>query len=193
MGTKRRCHKKFKLLTLIFEGFTTDYLRQEKGTALVRTERFVISGPILIGTAIGAASIAIAGVTAHYVAKQETNRILEEEQAHRIEDVDNGIHNNWVNLNISVEIAKDIDNIRYTSPMSTHTINTVSHADQTNNEINHLFSRATTLEFSDPATEEWYTTIEEMNSRRSMGLTESEVRETARLSADLTSMVTMVV
>ena len=99
----------------MFEGFTSEFLRQEKGTALVRTERFVISGPILIGTAIGAASIATAGVTAHYVAKQETNRIVKEEKAHRIEDVDNGIHNNMVNVNISVEIAKDLDNIRYTS------------------------------------------------------------------------------
>ena len=32
-----------------------------------------------------------------------------------------------------------------------------------------------------------------MNSRRSVGLTESEVKETTRLSADLTSMVTTVV
>ena len=66
---------------------------------------------------------------------------MEEEQAHRIEDVDNAIHNNWVNLNISVEIAKDIDNIRHTEAWSSHAINTLSHAEATNDEINHLFSR----------------------------------------------------
>ena len=95
----------------MFEGFTTDYLKQERGTMIARPKRFFVSGPILIGTAIGAASIATAGVTAHYVAKQETNRIVEEEKAHRIEDVNNGIHNNWVNLNMFVEIAKELDNI----------------------------------------------------------------------------------
>ena len=119
--------KKFKLLTSMFEGFTTDYLRQEKGTAIARPKRFLVSTPILIGTAIGAASIATAGVTAAVIAKSETNRIVEEEQAHRIEDVDNAIHNNWVNLNISVEIAKDIDNIRHTEAWSSHAINTLSH------------------------------------------------------------------
>ena len=77
--------------------------------------------------------------------------------------------------------------------MATNAINTLSHAKQSNDEINHLFSKATTLEFSDPATEEWYTTIEEMNTRDSVGLTESEVKEKTRLSADLTSMVTSVV
>ena len=82
----------------MFEGFTSDYLTQEKGTALVRPKRIVISGPILIATAIGAASVATAGVTAHYVAKAETDRIVEEEQAHRIEDVNNGIHNNWLDM-----------------------------------------------------------------------------------------------
>ena len=90
----------------MFEGFTTYYLRQEKGTAIARPKRFFVSGPILIGTAIGAASIATAGVTAHYVAKAETNRIVEEEQIHRIEDVENGIHNNQVNLNIYVEMRR---------------------------------------------------------------------------------------
>merc|ERR1712030_151643 len=121
------------------------------------------------------------------------NRIVKQEQAHRIEDVDNAIHNNWVNLNISVEIAKDIDNIRHTAALSSHAINTLSHAEASNDEVNHLFSRASTLEFSDPATEEWYTTIEEMNSRRSVGLTKSEVKEQTRLSADLTIVVMTVV
>ena len=61
----------------MFEGFTSDFLRQEKGTALIRTERFVISGPIILATAIGVGSLATAGATAHFVAKQETNRIAE--------------------------------------------------------------------------------------------------------------------
>ena len=59
----------------MFEGYTSELLQ--------RPERFVVSGPILIATAIGAASVATAGVTAHYIAKEETNRIVEEVKIHR--------------------------------------------------------------------------------------------------------------
>ena len=110
-------------------------IKQEK--ALNRTERLVISGPIIIATAIGVDSIATAAATAHIVATQETNRVIKEEQAHRIEDVTNDIHNNQVNLNISGQIAKDIDNIRYTSALSTHAINNLNHASDINNKFNH--------------------------------------------------------
>ena len=123
---KEDATKKFTFFTSMFEGFTMDYLKQERGTMIARPKRFFVSGPILIGTAIGAASMATAGVTAAVIAKQETNRIVEEEQAHRIEDVDNAIHNNRVNLNISAEIAKDIDNIRHTEAWSSHASNTLS-------------------------------------------------------------------
>ena len=55
----------------MFESYTT---------ALLRTPRFVISGSIIIATAIGAASVATAGLTAHYVAKSETDRIVAEQK-----------------------------------------------------------------------------------------------------------------
>ena len=129
----------------MFEGYSSELLQ--------RPERFVVSGPILIATAIGAASVATAGVTAHYIAKEETNRIVEEVKIHREEDVDNGIHNNMLNFNISAAIAKDLDNVRYASTLSAHNVNTLHHASQTNNEINHLFSKEKILSFSDPATE----------------------------------------
>ena len=101
--------------------------------------------------------------------------------------------NNQVNLNISGQIAKDIDNIRYTSALSSHAINNLHHASQLNNKFNHMVSRSETLEFSDPSSEEWYSAIEGMNSRRSIGLTDWEVKETTMLSVELTSMVTTVV
>ena len=46
--------EKFKFITSMFEVFTFHYLKQE--TALIRTKRFVISGPIIIATAIIIAS-----------------------------------------------------------------------------------------------------------------------------------------
>ena len=45
---------------------------------LSRHPRFVISGPILIGIAVGAGVIGTAGATAHFVAKEETSRVVEE-------------------------------------------------------------------------------------------------------------------
>ena len=48
---------------------------------LSRHPMFVISGPILIGIAVGAGTIATAGATAHFVAKEETSRVVQEVQA----------------------------------------------------------------------------------------------------------------
>ena len=56
------------------EGFTSEYLQQERGT---RIERFIISTPVLIGTAVGAATIAAAGVTAALVADREVEKYRE--------------------------------------------------------------------------------------------------------------------
>ena len=78
--------KKFSFFTSMFEGFTMEYLQQERGT---RVERFIVSTPILIGTAIGAASIATAGVTAAVVANQEVQGVVEAKKVHREEDVGN--------------------------------------------------------------------------------------------------------
>ena len=41
---------------------------------LSRHPRFIVSGPVIIGIAIGAGTIATAGATAHFVAKAETSR-----------------------------------------------------------------------------------------------------------------------
>ena len=112
---------------------------------------------------------------------------------HNNTDIENGIHNNKVNFNFSKIIAKDLNHMRYTEAVSTHSIGELHNADQLGNKFNHLASRSDKLELSDPATEDWYRTIKEMNSNRSTGLTDSEVNEKTRLSADLTTMVTTVV
>ena len=179
--------KEFSFFTSMIEGFTTEYLQQERGT---RVERFIVSTPIIVGTAIGAASIATAGVTAAVVANQEVQGIVEAEKVHRTEDVDNTLHNNYVNLNLTGLIAKDLDNIRLTEAWSSQSGNSVSQAESSGEEINHLFSKSEIFEFSNPRSEEFYNTIGEVVSRYSTGLTKSEVMESTRLSADITSMIT---
>ena len=77
--------EKFSLLTSMFEGYTREYLQQElseRGTSDARPKRFVISTPILVGTAIGAASLATVGVTAAVVANAEVQVVVEAEKLH---------------------------------------------------------------------------------------------------------------
>ena len=66
---------------------------------LSRHPRFVISGPILIGLAVGAGVVTTAGATAHFVAKEETSRVVQEVQAGRREDIANSIQNSVTNHN----------------------------------------------------------------------------------------------
>ena len=56
-----------------------------------------------------------------------------------------------------------------------------------------MFSKASVLSFSDPASEKWFTSIEEIVSNNTQGLTSSEAKEATRISADLSSIVTTVV
>merc|ERR1712105_389180 len=131
--------KKFSFFTELSEGFTNEYLELERGT---RIERFIISTPILIGTAIGTAAIATAGVTAVVVAKKEVQGVIEAEKIHREEDIGNSIHNNFVNLNLTGTLAKDIDNVRTTEAWSSLSSNSVSHAQLSSKVIGHMFSRS---------------------------------------------------
>ena len=139
--------KKFSFFTELSEGFTAEYLELERGT---RIERFIISTPILIGTAIGTAAIATAGVTAVVVAKNKVQGVIEAEKIHREEDIENSIHNNFVNLNLTGTVAEDIDNFRTSEDWSSLSTNAVSHARSSSNVINHLFSKAEIFQFSHP-------------------------------------------
>ena len=74
-------------------------------TALVRTPKFIVSSSVAIATAIGVLSVAGAGTASYLVAKSETDRVAAEQNALHSIDVDNGIHNNNININISLAIA----------------------------------------------------------------------------------------
>ena len=132
----------FSFLTSMFDGFTSEYLEQEMSERGTRSKRFIVSTPIIVGTVIGAASLATAGATATVIANAEVQGVVEAEKLHRIEDVDNGLVNNRLNLNLTAIVAKDLDNIRLTEAWSSQLVNSVSHAKSSNNELNHLFSRS---------------------------------------------------
>ena len=57
--------------------------------------------------------------------------------------------------------------LRLTEAWSSQSVNSLSHAEATNSEESHLFSRSGIFEFSDPRSEEYYTVIEKLHSKNS--------------------------
>ena len=179
----------FSFLTSMMDGFTSEYLEQEMSERGTRSKRFIISTPIIVGTVIGAASIATAGATAAVIANAEVQGVVEEEKLHRIEDVGNGLINNNLNLNLTASLAKDVDTFRTTEDWSSHSVNTLSQSKSSNNELNHLFSRSGVFEFSDPMTEKYYTLIKDLNSKYSVGLTNAVLAEKTKQKYDNNSHI----
>lgn len=66
-----------------------------------RTKRFFISTPIIVGSVIGAASLATAGITAAAVANSEVQGVIESEKFHRNQDINNNLFNDRQNLNMT--------------------------------------------------------------------------------------------
>ena len=60
----------------MLDGFTSDYLEQEMSERGTRSKRFIVSTPIIVGTVIGAASLATAGATAAVIANAEVQGVL---------------------------------------------------------------------------------------------------------------------
>merc|ERR1712030_27053 len=146
--------------------------------------------PILVGSIIGAASLATAGVTAAVVAKSEVQGVIDMEKFHRNQDINNNLFNDRQNLNLTALIAKDIDNIGFTEASSLYAAKSRSDAKSSNNELTFLLSKSRVFEYADPCTEQYHTIIKEANEKYSVGLTREEVKEKTRLSMDITSTYT---
>ena len=58
------------------------------------------------------ASIATSGLTAAVIANNKVKGVVEAERMHRMEDEGNSVKNDYINLNLTALIAKDIDNVR---------------------------------------------------------------------------------
>ena len=136
---------------------------------MVRERRFIIAGSVAIDTAIGVLSVAGAGTASYLVAKSETNRVAEEQNALRSIDVDNGIHNNIINYNISLAIAEDLDNIKYIAALSAQNSNGLHNAIQLRHRVTHMFSKETVLSFNDPASERGFSNVENIVFTNSQG------------------------
>ena len=152
-----------------------------------RTKRFIISTPIIVGSVIGAASLATAGITAAAVANSEVQGVIELEKFHRNQDINNNLFNDRQNLNMTAIIAKDIDNIRLTEAWSLYAAKSRSDAKSSNNELNFLLSKSGVFEYADPRTEQYHTIIKKAYSKYSVGITRDELKEKTRLSMEITA------
>ena len=139
------------------------------------------------------AGLATAAGTAHAIASNQANKVLKSVHEHRIEDITNSITNDKYNLRLIKDMGSDLDGVRETTTLATHAQTNLNQAISLNNEFAHLVSRSGTVEFSDPSQEVYMNTIKEMNARDTVGLTKAEVGEKTRLSADITTMTTIII
>ena len=150
-ATSEGLNEKYSFFNNMMEGYHR---------ALVREKRFVVSGPIIIATAIGIFSATSAVSASYVVARSETNRIAHEQNILRLIDSDNAIQNNLLSNNVSIEIAKSIDTLRYITALSAQITNEFHNAVQLMHKINHIFNEDKILLFNDPASERWYSSTE---------------------------------
>lgn len=98
-----------------------------------------------------------------------------------------------LNNNVSIELAKSIDTLKYITAFSARTTNKFHNVVQLRHKINHMFSEYKILSFTDPGTECWYSSIKHVVYNNAQGITSSEIKEATRLTATLSTLTTTVI
>lgn len=70
-----------------------------------------MSTPIIIATAFGVVGLAASAGTAHAIASNQATKVFKAEQAHRMEDIQNGITNNKINIGLLGEMGDDVNGV----------------------------------------------------------------------------------
>ena len=123
--------------------------------ALSRSKRVAVSGPLIFALIMGILSTASSAATAHVVAVNEANKVMEAEAINREIDIENAIANNYILLEKNNNVSRSMDRLRH---VTTHSSNAVTHMMDSldlNNRINHWMSKDETIQYSDPALEEF--------------------------------------
>ena len=160
---------------------------------LIRNKHFVVSGPIAIATAIGVL-FATSAVTASYAeARSESNRISQEQNILRSIDSNNAITNNIINSNISIELGKSIDNLKFPTTLSAQTSNNYHNSQHLKHEVNFMFKKDKILSFHDLEMQRWYSTIKNIVYNNAKCITDSEIKEATRLIVGLSTLTTSII
>ena len=161
--------------------------------ALSRSKRLVISGPLIFATIMGILATATSAATAHVVAVNEANKVMTAEALHRENDIENGIANNFINLEKTNNLSISVDRLRHVTTHSSNAVTHVMDALDLNNRINHWMSKDKTIQYSDPALEEFSGDIRSMVKKDTKGLLDSEIQSMIRLATNTATMVTTIV
>ena len=161
--------------------------------ALSRSKRLAVSGPLIFALIMGILSTASSAATAHVVAVNEANKVMTAEALHRENDIENAIANNFILLEKNNNLSISVDRLRH---VTTHSSNAVTHMMDSldlNNRINHWMSKDKTIQYSDPALEEFSGDIRSMVMKDANGLLDSEIESMIRLASNTATMVTTII
>ena len=108
------------------------------------------------------------------ISKEEGKRISKEQNALRKIDADIARLNDFKNNEVSVELGKVADFLKYTTAMSAQTAMNFHDAETLQHEVSFMFKKEKVLSFDDPQTERWFSAIEEMVINNTRGFTNKQ-------------------
>ena len=201
--TKDFTGKKYEFLNEKLGDFTTRFKTSKKlrkgrsissqkirNDILSRQPRLAMFLPVVISIAAGAGIIGTSAITAKVVAEEESNRVVTEVRNGRNVDIANNLKNNFLNYNHSRVLAGELDIIRMTEAISTHSTVLLHDSEDLKETLTQLVSRKEKLKYTSTVAEEYWSAIRDVNMENNIGLTTAEVNRKTRLSADLTTLVT---
>ena len=142
---------------------------------------------------MGILATATSAATAHVIAVNEANKVMTAEALHRENDIENGIANNFINLEKTNNLSISVDRLRLVSTHSSNAVTHVMDALDLNNRINHWMTKDKTIQYSDPALEEFSGDIRSMVMKDTKGLLDSEIESMIRLASNTATMVTTII
>ena len=142
---------------------------------------------------MGILSTSTSAVTAHVISVNEANKVMDAEMLHREEDIDNGITNNLSNIGKTNNLSISVDHLRHVSTHASNEVTNVMDSLELNTKINHWISQDKTIQYSDPALEEYSEDIRAMVAQDTLGLMDSEIESIVRLASNTATVVTTII
>ena len=149
--------------------------------ALMRCKRLVISGLIIFATIMGILSTTTSAVTAHVISVNEAHKFMDAEVLHREEDIENGITYNEINIGKTNNLSISVDHLRHASIHSSNAVTNV------------MDSLDKTIQYSDPALEDFSEDIRSMVSQDTKGLLDLEIESMVKLASNTATVVTTII
>ena len=140
---------------------------------------------VAISTVIG--GLAVAGVTmaTENIAKSEANRVMAIEAGFREEQNEPNIINFIKQNNVTIDLAKQLDQHEYIATIMARSTNNMFQANEIMTEIKHMLSLDKEWALEDPNTELYQTAIRSFANEGIRGLTKAEYGEIYRLMSGM--------